>query len=129
MFANNEINILENGLNFVWPAKRFDNMTFISNIDTFFVNLVGRCTDKKDFDDIDVDERITYNLAPVQLQYASKIRSICNNFRMNAEKIINRHKSEIRTTEKVLKNLSNDKSICIVRPDERKDMVLMDKED
>ena len=127
--TNDEVNILENGLNFVLPAKKFDEMAFMSNIETFFVNLVGHCTDKKDFDDIDVDERITYNLTPVQLQYASKIRSICSNFHMNAEKIINKHKSEIIKTEKVLKNLSNDKSICIIRPDKGKGIVLMDKED
>ena len=129
ILTNDEINILENGLNFVLPTKRFDEMTFMSSIETFFVNLVGHCTDKKDFDDIDVDEKITYNLTPVQLQYASKIRSICNNFRINAEKIINKHKSEIVKTEKVLKNLSNDKSICIIRPDKGKGVVLMDKED
>jgi hypothetical protein len=42
-----ELNILENGLNFVVPNRRFDELSFISNIETCFVNLLGYTTDKK----------------------------------------------------------------------------------
>jgi hypothetical protein len=129
ILTSDEINILENGLNFVLPDKKFDEMAFISNIETCFVNLLGHCTDRKDYDEKDVDELITYNLTPIQLQYANKIRSICNNFRKNADKIITKHKPEIEKIEKVLKNLSNDKSIRVVRPDKGKGIVIMDKVD
>ncbi|CAF4078830.1 unnamed protein product, partial [Rotaria sp. Silwood2] len=127
--TDKEINILENGLNFVLPDKEFDEMTFISNIETCFVNLLGHCTEKKDYEEKDIDEPITYNLTPVQLQFASKIRSICNNFRFNTEKIINKHKQDFVQFDKVLKSLSNDKSIQITKPDKGKGIVIMDKED
>ena len=60
-----------------------------------FVNLVRYCNDKKEFDETDVDERITYKLTPVQSRYACKIRSICNNFHLNTEKIISKYELEI----------------------------------
>ena len=65
--TDKEINILENELNFVLPDNRFDDMTFISNIETFFVNLLGHCNEKKEFKEQENDEEITYNLTPVQL--------------------------------------------------------------
>jgi hypothetical protein len=127
--TDKEINILENGLNFVLPDNTFDEMAFISNIETFFVELLGHCTDKKDYDEKEADEEITYNLTPIQLQSANKIRSVCNNFRSDADKIINKNKHETIQFKKVLKNLSNDKSIQITRPDKGKGVVIMDKEE
>jgi hypothetical protein len=38
ILTDNEINILENGLSFVLPDNKFDEMTFISNIETFLLN-------------------------------------------------------------------------------------------
>ena len=127
--TDKEINILENGLNFVLPDNRFDEITFISNIETFFVNLLGHCSEKKEFEEKEDDEEITYNLTSVQLQAANKIRSICNNFRFNAEKIINQHKHETSQFNKVLKSLSKDKSIQITRPDKGKGIVIMEKDE
>jgi hypothetical protein len=129
ILTDNEINILENGLNFVLPDNKFDEMTFISNIETFFVELLGHCTDKKDYEEKEVDEEITYNLTPIQLQFANKIRSVCNNFRFNADKIINKHKHETIQFKKILRSLSNDKSIQITKPDKGKGIVIMDKDD
>ena len=50
------------------------------------------------------DEQIIYNLTSDQLNFANKLRSICNQFRVNADKIINKHKYEIIKFEKIIKN-------------------------
>jgi hypothetical protein len=81
-------------LNFFLPDNKFDEMTFYSSIETFFVELLGHCTDKKDYEEKDAEEEIKYNLTPTHLQCANKIRSACNNFRKNANQIINSHKHE-----------------------------------
>ncbi|CAF1562230.1 unnamed protein product [Adineta ricciae] len=129
ILTDKEISILENGLNFVLPADKFDEMTFISNIETFFVELLGHCTDKRDYEEKDVDEEIKYNLTPIQLQYANKIRSVCNNFRHNADKVMTKHKHESVEFKRILNDLSKDKSILIARPDKGKGIVIIDKED
>ena len=48
--TNEEINILEKELNFVVPDNDFDELSFISDIETCHVNLLGHCTDKKEYD-------------------------------------------------------------------------------
>ncbi|CAF4394686.1 unnamed protein product, partial [Rotaria magnacalcarata] len=92
-------------------------MAFISSIETYFVNVLSHCTDKKDYSKKDADEQLIYTLIPTQLHYANKIRSICNNFRYNANQIIDNHKKGTNEVKRVLKNLANDKSVQIVRPD------------
>ena len=93
------------------------------------MNLLGYCTETKEFEEKEDDGEIIYNLTSVQLQAANKIRSICNNFGFNAEKIINQHKHETSQFNKVLKSLSKDKSIQITRPDKGKGIVIMEKDD
>jgi hypothetical protein len=129
ILTEDEIDLLEKGLNFVFPSKKFDELSFISNIETYFVNLLGHCTDKKDYDVKDEDEQISYNLTPDQLRYANKLRSICNQFRSKTDKVINKHKFEILKFEKIMKNLSKDKSIKIIKPDKGKGIVIIDKID
>ncbi|CAF1477303.1 unnamed protein product [Adineta ricciae] len=80
ILTDKEISILENGLNFVLPTDKFDEMTFISNIEAFFVELLGHYIDKRDYEEKDVDEKIKYNLTPIQLQFANRVRSVCNTF-------------------------------------------------
>ncbi|CAF4609946.1 unnamed protein product, partial [Rotaria sp. Silwood2] len=75
-----EHSALINGLDFVHKSPYFDDKDFISNMETFFVSLLGRCTDKYDWEDKELDEITTYNLTPEQLQYAAKLRSISNRF-------------------------------------------------
>ncbi|CAF1424098.1 unnamed protein product [Adineta ricciae] len=72
ILTDKEISILENGLNFVLPTDKFDEMTFISNIEAFFVELLGHYIDKRDYEEKDVDEKIKYNLTPIQLQFANR---------------------------------------------------------
>jgi type II secretory pathway component GspD/PulD (secretin) len=54
---------------------------------------------------------------------------MCNNFRINSEKIINKDKQKIMEIDKILKNLSNDKSINLIRPDKGNGIVIMDASD
>ncbi|CAF2075867.1 unnamed protein product, partial [Rotaria magnacalcarata] len=122
-----ENKILENGLDYVYPTNKFDEMAFISNVKTYFVNVLGHCTDQKDYSKKDADEQLIYNLTPIQLHYANKIRSICNNFRCNANQIIDKHKKGTNEVKLVLKDLAKDKSIQIVRPDKGRGIVIMNK--
>ena len=87
------------------------------------------CYDKKDYDEIEVNEVLTHNLIPVQSYYVSKIRSTCNNFRKTVQKIINAHKFEVTRIEKILKNLWNNKSVRILRHGKGKGTVIRDKDD
>jgi hypothetical protein len=45
VLTNEEIFALENGLDFTLPSVTFDEDTFIVNIETLFVNLLGHCSD------------------------------------------------------------------------------------
>ena len=103
-------------------------MSFISNIETCYVNLLGHCTDKKEYEK-DINERITYNLTTTQLEFPNKIRSTCNNFRIKVNKKTKKNKHDIQNFKNTLKNLSKDNSIYITRPDNGRGIVLMDKDD
>ena len=127
ILTNQEIDILNKGLEFVYPSTKFDEITFISNIETYFVNLLGYCTDKKDYCEKDADEQPTYSLTPTQLHNANRIRSICNNFHSKANQIIKAHKNKTIEINKILKNLSKDNTIQITKPDKGKGIVIMDK--
>ena len=94
ILTTEEILALENGLDFIFPSLRFDQETFIANIETLFVNLLGYCSDKMDYDECDIEEKIIYNLTPDQLFLANKLRKICDTFRKNAEKSISEYKKE-----------------------------------
>jgi hypothetical protein len=124
-----EISALENGLDFIFPSITFDQESFIANIETLFVNLLEYCTDKSEYDERDIDEKVTYNLTPEQLCVANKLRKICDTFRQHVMKSISRCKKEIVPLFKILKNLSKDNSIYITRADKGRAVVILDKSD
>ncbi|CAF0726153.1 unnamed protein product [Adineta ricciae] len=126
---NDETSALEHGLDYVFPPTKFDDQTFISNIENFFVNILGHTTDKRDYEEINADEQTIYNLTPTQLEYAKKIRSSCNSFRKIAMKEITNQHHISKRTEKTLKNLSKDKSIIITRPDKGRGIVIINQSD
>jgi hypothetical protein len=120
---------LENGLDFILPSLRFDEETFIANIETLFVNLLGYCSEKTDYDEREIDEKISYNLTPEQLCLANKLRKMCDTFRNHAKKSMVQYKKEIAPILKTLKNLSKDKTIYITRADKGRAVVILDKLD
>ncbi|CAF1399640.1 unnamed protein product, partial [Didymodactylos carnosus] len=125
--SENEIKALENGLDYVYPSLRFDEETFISNIETCFVTVLGRTTDKCDYDEKDSDEDVIYNMSPTQLKFANKMRNICDSFRYNAKRVLSKFHSNIASIMKTLKNLAKDKSIVITKPDKGRGIVIMDR--
>ncbi|CAF1309319.1 unnamed protein product [Rotaria magnacalcarata] len=46
VLTKEENEVLLNELEFVYPTTHFDDETYISYIETLFVNLLGHCTDK-----------------------------------------------------------------------------------
>jgi hypothetical protein len=105
---------------------------FISKIECCFVNLLGYCTNRREYEEKDADEITTYNLTPTQLQYANQLRKVCDNFRIDAYKNMRKHQNNNNYTRKMLqliKNLRKDKSIHITRPDKGRGIVIMDRDD
>ncbi|CAF1553686.1 unnamed protein product [Adineta ricciae] len=118
---------LSNGLDYVYPNRKINMPSFISNIETCFVNVLGHCTNRPDYEERDADETTIYNLTPTQLQAATKLRKICDKFcsdssrqttDRNANKMLN-----------VIRNLRKDKSIHITKPDKGRGVVILDHSD
>lgn len=124
-----EHSALVNGLDYVYHNPSFNEKDFISNVETFFVALLGRCTDKYDWEEKELDENITYNLTPEQLQYAAKLRSISDRFKRNAAKECNLKTKIHKESMSLVKKLALDKSIYITRPDKGKGIVLLNRND
>ncbi|CAF4947929.1 unnamed protein product, partial [Rotaria sp. Silwood1] len=124
-----ELLALRYGLDYVLPIVTFDDETFIANIETLFVNLIGHCSDKKDYDECDIDEAIIYNLTPEQLFVANRLRKHCDTFKQHAKKSIRRFKKQTDPIIKTLINLSKDDSIYITRADKGRAVVILDKLD
>ncbi|CAF2835258.1 unnamed protein product [Rotaria sp. Silwood2] len=124
-----ELLALRYGLDYVLPIVTFDDETFIANIETLFVNLIGHCSDKKDYDECDIDEAIIYNRTPEQLFVANRLRKHCDTFKQHAKKSIRRFKKQTDPIIKTLINLSKDDSIYITRADKGRAVVILDKLD
>ncbi|CAF2010419.1 unnamed protein product [Rotaria magnacalcarata] len=117
---------LINGLDFVYHNLSFNDKDFVRSVETFFVSLLGRCTDKYDWEEKDIDENTIYNLTPEQLQYAAKLRSISDRFKRNAIKELQSYKNNHKEYLSSLRKLAQDKSIYITRPDKGKGVVILD---
>ncbi|CAF4092153.1 unnamed protein product, partial [Rotaria sp. Silwood1] len=86
ILTNDENEALTNGLDFVCPSTEINEESFISNMELFFVNILGQVTDKSEYELIDTDEPVVYKVTPDQLIDASKLRSACEKFRSNIKK-------------------------------------------
>ena len=124
-----ETSVLQQGLDFVFPPTRFDDRTFIANMETYFVNLLGHATDKRDYETKEEEEQTIYHLTPTQLQCANKLRSSCNSFRYGAMREINTHKQATTRAQMTINRLSKDTSIIITRPDKGRGVVILNKND
>ena len=104
ILTKDEIIALENGLDFVLPSLTFDDETFIANVETLFVNLLGYRSEQNEYEERDIDKKITYNLTPEQLSIANKLRKFCDTFKQHAKESILKLKREIESVIKILKN-------------------------
>ncbi|CAF1034877.1 unnamed protein product [Rotaria sp. Silwood1] len=60
-------NALINGLDFVLPMIRFDDESFIANIEALFTSMLDYTIDKDDCEEKKVDDEAVRNLTPHQL--------------------------------------------------------------
>ena len=95
---------------------------------TSFV-LLGQVTDKKEYEIIDSDERIEYKLTLEQLQFANKLRHIIDNYRRNALKFLRKHSTSSENHVRILKKLTQDKSVMITKADKGRCVVVLDRSD
>ena len=120
---------LENSLEFVFPSLKLDSETFIANIETLLVNLLGYCSENNDYDELDINEHISYNLTPEQLCVANKLSEMCDRFRQHAMKCISRYKKGMDPILKTLKTVAKDKTIHIARADKGRAVVILNRSD
>ena len=64
ILTNDENEALTNGLDFVCPSTKIDEESFISNMEFFFVNILGQVTDESEYELNDTDEPFVYKMAP-----------------------------------------------------------------
>ncbi|CAF1451867.1 unnamed protein product [Adineta steineri] len=121
-----EVEALNNGLKFVIPPKQLDDEMFISNMENCFIQLLGRTTDTRDYENKAEEESTEYNLTIEQLVTASKFRSACDKFISSSEKSLKKLPVN-KKLQQTLKNLSKDKNIYITKADKGNAIVIMDK--
>ncbi|CAF1531073.1 unnamed protein product [Adineta steineri] len=121
-----EVEALNNGLKFVIPPKQLDDEMFISNMENCFIQLLGRTTDTRDYENKAEEESTEYNLTIEQLVTASKFRSACDKFISSSEKSL-KNLPVNKKLQQTLKNLSKDKNIYITKADKGNAIVIMDK--
>ncbi|CAF4181792.1 unnamed protein product, partial [Rotaria sordida] len=129
ILTDDEHSALVNGLDFVYRNSSFDEKSFISNVENLFVSLLGRCTDKFDWEEREATEKTVYNLTPEQLQYAAKLRSISDRFKRQAKHELRSYGKVHKNSLLVLKKLGKDNSIHITTPDKGKGVVILDQQD
>ncbi|CAF1245690.1 unnamed protein product [Didymodactylos carnosus] len=122
-----EKDALIGGLSYVFPTDRFDEETFIANVETLFVSLVGYCTESHDSKEKETDEEIMCNRTPQQLTYATKLRSMSDSFwrRSKREPLVIDKQSLMMN--RVLRELGKDKTICVTHSDKGKGVIIMNR--
>ena len=124
-----EINALSNGLEFVLPSRKLDDETLIASVETFFFALLGYTTDQKEFEKKYENERAQYKLTSEQLQYATKIRRVTDEFRHKTSILLKKCGASDPKSLALIKNLARDKSIIITKADKGRTVVLLDREE
>ncbi|CAF3279221.1 unnamed protein product [Rotaria sp. Silwood2] len=137
ILSNDETDCLAHGLDYGLVPKNTDDMNIVSNIENFFhritdisqhhKKLMSEVNDKDTVDGADV--RV---LNSKEMTLASSFRSITDSFRHQVYRFAqlhNRINTEQQKCRNVLKNLKEDKSIVVTRPDKGRGVVLLDKVD
>ncbi|CAF1487170.1 unnamed protein product [Rotaria sp. Silwood1] len=128
ILSHDETDCLAHGLDYGLVPKKTDDMNIVSNIENFFHRitdisqhhkmLMSEVTNKDTVDGSDV--RV---LDSKEMTLASSFRSITDSFRHQAYRFAqlqNRINTEQQKYRHVLKNLKEDKSIVVTRPDKGK---------
>ena len=127
--STSEHNALIHGLDFVYRNPKFREKEFISNVETFFVSLLGRCTHKFDWEEKEMDENTMFNMTAEQLKVAAKLRSSSNRFKACTKREFRGSHKNNQETLLILKELARDRTIHVTRPDKGKGVVILDRQD
>ena len=115
-------------MNFVSPRKYIDDETFICDMENLFKNLLGKTTDKHDYDMKEEHEQVEYKMTKEQLHTSNKIRSACEHFSSSAAKSLKQISAQPKS-DRILKHLAKDKSIYITKADKGNAVVVLDRND
>ena len=106
---------------------KLDYETFIGNIETFFISLLGYTTDQKELENKYENEREQYKLTSGQLRFATKIRRLTDKFRPKTSIFLKKRDVLDPKSLALIKNLAEDKSIVFTKADKGKIVVLLDR--
>ncbi len=137
VLSNDEINCLAHGLDYALLPRRFDEMGAVGNIEQFF----HRVTDifqhhKKLMADLKDKDKVIPNdirvLNTKEMTLASNLRSLTDTFQFQANRYRQQQHSihaKQKPYHQLLKQLKQDKSIIVTRPDKGRGIVLMNRND
>ncbi|CAF1393154.1 unnamed protein product [Didymodactylos carnosus] len=112
-----EHDALKFGLHHVFPPEKFDQKQFICNMEYFYARLLNLRTAYHHYDQKSANEKVLHHLSAEQLGAASQLRSNAISFQRSATKQMRMLGKQQRIHRRVLRELANDKTIIITRPD------------
>ena len=122
-----EINVLSNGLHHVYASGYFDQASFVCNVENFYAKLIQAETKYRHHEQKQSNENIVHQLTPAQLDIACKVGSISNTITNRAQMELKTFRTKNQASLCALRDLSNDRSIVITKPDKARGVVLMDR--
>ena len=135
VLSNEETDCLANGLEFGLLPRRVDDMNVISNIEQFFHHITNIYQHHKPLmDELEEKNKAAARdiriLTEKEMTLASNLRSITDTFRRQANRFRQQQykfSPEHQQYRSLLKQLKDDPSIIITRPDKGRGAVLMNK--
>ena len=135
--SREEIQCLVHGLDYGLIPKKIDDMNILSNVENFFQRITDVYDEQKKFlsgheFENEGDKSGVRVLSGNELSLAYKLRSVTDSFRTRAHRFsqsqhrINDQQKQFRS---ILKNLREDNSIVVTRPDKGRGVVLLNKAD
>jgi hypothetical protein len=127
ILSTDEINALSNGLHHVYASGYLDQASFVCNIENFYAKLMKVETKYRHYEQKELNEKIVHQLTPAQLDIACQVRSISNIIKNKAQLEMKTLRAQNEASLSALRNLANDRSIVITKPDKGRGVVLMDR--
>ncbi|CAF3015737.1 unnamed protein product [Rotaria sp. Silwood2] len=137
VLSDEEIQCLANGLDDGLIPKRIDRLNIASNVEQFYHRVTDITQHHKEFMNelkehggiVNTDVRV---LNPKELTLVSDLRSLTQSFLHKADQFRQQNlkiESKEQNYRTILKNLREDNSIVITRPDKGRGIVLMDRQE
>ena len=136
ILSDEEIDCLAHGLDYGLLPRHFDNMNAVGNIERFFHTVTNIFQNRKKLMKDLRDKDIVINndicvLNTKEMTLASNLRSLTDPFRFQANRYRKQQHlihEEQNQYHRLLKQLKEDRSIIVTRPDKGRGIVLLDRD-